>query len=399
MGWLIPPPWQPEGRPPVASIAMRVPLPGTTFINAANDVEFLQPILEGDRLTVVEELVSVSPEKQTRLGVGHFVETWTASAAQDGDRGGDRAGTRCSASLLRRRHDAWASGLERDQRARRPARGGRRDQLPAGGDERRSDLGLLPRPFRSRATPKAKGIRRFSSTPCIWPDSSTASRPTGPARTAGWCAARCGWLGSIYAGDSMVGRGRVVDKRCDTSVDHAAIPCRPPDRGVQPARRGVLPGRTHPAPKLAQLLSSGNLPRAHHRLQLDVFVEALGPELTPDARLLESAERAAGVEHVHVDAVRSGAHTARRSRGRGRRRRSTPSRPDRSRCRWRFGPRRARRCTSARSAPGRRSPHARSACRWWRRRTASAGRTSRGRSGCPSPPSTIRAPSSTPDRM
>ena len=25
--------------------------------------------------------------------------------------------------------------------------------------------------------------------------------------------------GSIYAGDTMVGRGRIVDKRCDTSVD------------------------------------------------------------------------------------------------------------------------------------------------------------------------------------
>jgi acyl dehydratase len=75
MGWLIPPPWQPAGRPPVASIALRVPLPGTTFINAANEVEFLQPIVEGDLLTVVEELLSVSLEKRTRLGVGHFVQT------------------------------------------------------------------------------------------------------------------------------------------------------------------------------------------------------------------------------------------------------------------------------------------------------------------------------------
>ena len=59
-------------------------LPGTTFINAANDVEFLQPIVEGDLLTVVEELVSVSPEKRTRLGVGHFVETLETYRRQDG---------------------------------------------------------------------------------------------------------------------------------------------------------------------------------------------------------------------------------------------------------------------------------------------------------------------------
>ena len=75
MGLLIPPPWLPSGVPSVASIAIRVPLPGTTFINASNEAEFLMPILEGDRLTTVEEVVSVSPEKRTRLGDGHFVET------------------------------------------------------------------------------------------------------------------------------------------------------------------------------------------------------------------------------------------------------------------------------------------------------------------------------------
>jgi len=83
MGWLIPPPWLPTGEPRVASIALRVPLPGTTFINAANDAEFLLPIVEGDRLTVVEEVVSVSPEKRTRLGVGHFVETLDTVSRQD----------------------------------------------------------------------------------------------------------------------------------------------------------------------------------------------------------------------------------------------------------------------------------------------------------------------------
>ena len=84
MGWLIPPPWLPTGRPPVPSIAIRVPLPGTTFINASNDAEFYTPILEGDRLSVVEELVSVSPEKTTRLGVGHFVQTCEIYHRHDG---------------------------------------------------------------------------------------------------------------------------------------------------------------------------------------------------------------------------------------------------------------------------------------------------------------------------
>ena len=75
MGLLIPPPWLPTGTPRIASIAIRVPLPGPTFINASNEVDFPAPILEGDRLSVVEEVVSVSPEKLTRLGAGHFVQT------------------------------------------------------------------------------------------------------------------------------------------------------------------------------------------------------------------------------------------------------------------------------------------------------------------------------------
>lgn len=84
MGLVIPPPWLPTETPRIASIAIRVPLPGTTFINASNDVEFLEPILEGDRLHLIEEVVSVSPEKTTRLGSGHFVETCDSFHRDDG---------------------------------------------------------------------------------------------------------------------------------------------------------------------------------------------------------------------------------------------------------------------------------------------------------------------------
>jgi uncharacterized protein len=86
IGLLMPPPWLPSGESPTASIAVRVPLPGPAIINASNDVEFLMPILEGDRLSVVEEVVSVSPEKTTRLGVGHFIETLETYYRGDGTR-------------------------------------------------------------------------------------------------------------------------------------------------------------------------------------------------------------------------------------------------------------------------------------------------------------------------
>ncbi len=75
VGLVMPPPWVPDGKPPTASIAVRVPLPGTAIINASNDAEYLTPVLEGDMLSVVEEVASVSPEKTTRLGAGHFIET------------------------------------------------------------------------------------------------------------------------------------------------------------------------------------------------------------------------------------------------------------------------------------------------------------------------------------
>src|ERR1700742_4476692 len=52
IGLLTPPPWVPDGRPPTASIAVRVPLPGTAIINASNEAEYLMPVLEGDMLSV-----------------------------------------------------------------------------------------------------------------------------------------------------------------------------------------------------------------------------------------------------------------------------------------------------------------------------------------------------------
>lgn len=84
MGWLIPPRWQPGGEKPAQPLVMRIPLPGTSFINAANDAEYPEPIREGDRLSVIEEVVSVSPEKRTRLGVGHFIETLETYYREDG---------------------------------------------------------------------------------------------------------------------------------------------------------------------------------------------------------------------------------------------------------------------------------------------------------------------------
>jgi uncharacterized protein len=84
MGWVIPQPWAPDGIRPEAGIAIRVPLPGRTFVNASNEAEFLIPVVEGDRLSIVEEVVSVSPQKTSKLGVGHFIQTLDTFQRDDG---------------------------------------------------------------------------------------------------------------------------------------------------------------------------------------------------------------------------------------------------------------------------------------------------------------------------
>jgi acyl dehydratase len=86
--WVLPPPWspgEPSGgvlTPPL--LLAKVPLPGDTLINVSVDYTYHRPVLVGERLRAVEELVDVSDEKTTRLGVGHFVTT-TATFFTTGD--------------------------------------------------------------------------------------------------------------------------------------------------------------------------------------------------------------------------------------------------------------------------------------------------------------------------
>lgn len=85
MIWLMPLAWSPGASGPRTLMAAQVPLPGDTLVNVANDVEVLAPVLVGDRLSVSEELVAVSPEKVTALGSGHFVTTRSTYANQRGE--------------------------------------------------------------------------------------------------------------------------------------------------------------------------------------------------------------------------------------------------------------------------------------------------------------------------
>ena len=208
-GLLMPPPWMPGGKRPTASIAIRIPLPGTAIINASNDAEYLAPVIEGDRLSMVEEVVSVSPEKTTRLGVGHFIETLDTYYRGDGT-GRDEPQHIVPLHPFWRLMTTWADiAVPADL-----PEVGRRDQLRTRGDERRRRRGTTCPGITIPVTPKDTAIQHFrqhhAHRRVRRPD---RDRLGGPYSRV--VRRKVSLLGSIYAGDSMVGRGRVVGKRCE----------------------------------------------------------------------------------------------------------------------------------------------------------------------------------------
>jgi acyl dehydratase len=71
--WIVPFAWHPKGAKSVPVIAFQIPLPGLLPINIATDVEFFRSVRVGDVLHMTDRLISVSDEKSTRLGIGHYV--------------------------------------------------------------------------------------------------------------------------------------------------------------------------------------------------------------------------------------------------------------------------------------------------------------------------------------
>lgn len=75
--WMRAPVWRPDA-PKLESplLATSVPLPGTSLINVASEVEFHRPLRVGTVLTSQERVDSVSPARQTSLGLGNFVTSF-----------------------------------------------------------------------------------------------------------------------------------------------------------------------------------------------------------------------------------------------------------------------------------------------------------------------------------
>lgn len=66
-------PWRPGGGRQRQNILRDVPLPGTSIINTSTETTYFKPLHIGDWLHAYDEVIEVSTEKTTRLGVGHFV--------------------------------------------------------------------------------------------------------------------------------------------------------------------------------------------------------------------------------------------------------------------------------------------------------------------------------------
>ncbi len=129
MVWLMPLPWRPEGRVEDAMIATMAPLPGNTLINVSTDSEFFVPMKVGDRLTVQEEVLDVTPEKNTSLGRGHFLATLATVRNQNGAVVATNRNVmfRFTAAQNIRAKPAEASSAPKAQPARSP--GGNRGRL------------------------------------------------------------------------------------------------------------------------------------------------------------------------------------------------------------------------------------------------------------------------------
>ena len=190
-------------------------------------------------LSVVEEVVSVSPEKKTRLGTGHFIETLETYYRGDGT-----VVATCTNTLFRftpaGRPMTWDDVMV-------PA------QLPEVVDQISYERVVMNAGTTWDYVPWHYNPEYAQSHghPTIFVNTMHLAGFVDRIATdfGGPCSRvvrrRLSLLGSIYAGDSMVARGRVIGKRIDTAGDDAAIPGGPRGLDLQPARRIVLSRRGH----------------------------------------------------------------------------------------------------------------------------------------------------------
>ncbi|MFO0688640.1 MAG: MaoC family dehydratase N-terminal domain-containing protein [Myxococcota bacterium] len=84
--WVTPQNWRPDrATGPAAALLVAVPMPGDSMINISSEFEFHEALRIGDRVQVVEEVESISDEKETRVGSGHFLTMLATYRRQTGE--------------------------------------------------------------------------------------------------------------------------------------------------------------------------------------------------------------------------------------------------------------------------------------------------------------------------
>jgi acyl dehydratase len=71
----MPLPWIPDRQVELDSMIIKLPLPGSTIINVSTEIVYYRPIYVGETLNYWDMATEISEEKETRLGVGHFITT------------------------------------------------------------------------------------------------------------------------------------------------------------------------------------------------------------------------------------------------------------------------------------------------------------------------------------
>lgn len=101
--WMLAPVWPETSRESVVSRLALDDCPATVAVNAVQ--EYMIPIRYGDRLTSTTRIDSISDEKATRLGTGHFVATVDTFRNQRGE----IVGTHTFSLFIYRPHAGGAS--------------------------------------------------------------------------------------------------------------------------------------------------------------------------------------------------------------------------------------------------------------------------------------------------
>jgi hypothetical protein len=77
-------PWQPGDAEFVRPLVFEIPLPGPSLMGSTIDTRLHRPFEVGERVLLTETLASISDEKETRWGWGHWVTVQWTYRNQDG---------------------------------------------------------------------------------------------------------------------------------------------------------------------------------------------------------------------------------------------------------------------------------------------------------------------------